>query len=173
MEIRFFQYKSINENFTLLKYAYDIKLLINNFYRMMLREIHIYNDSNDTIIAILKKLTNNFLECGNTPFSNICINLLEMIGVSKRSIKIYTKVNYTYLVNPDSIEKAFVNVKEYKNEKDVYNKYSLIIYNKIFQTRKEILKNIEINIHPKDEDYTIYNILQLNTYIKNKSFWPK
>lgn len=175
MEIRLFQYKSINTNFTLIKYSYEIKLLINNFYRMMLRELSIYYNNKDMIISIMKKLTNKFLEYGNTPFSNICINLLETLGVSHRNIKIYTKIKYTYLVNPDCIERAFVNVKEYGScdDRDVYNKYSLSIYNKIFQTRKEIIKNIEINIHPKKEDYIIFNVLQLNTYLKNESFWPK
>lgn len=174
MEIRLFQYKSINENFTLIKYSYEIKLLINNFYRMMLREMSIYYNNKDVIISIFKKLLNKFLEFGNTPFSNMCISLLDMLGVKHRNIKIYTKIKYTYLVNPDSIERAFINIKEYGNgDKDTYNKYALSIYNKIFQTRKEIINYIEINIHPTKEDYIIYNVLQLNTYLQNESFWPK
>lgn len=178
METRLFQYKSVNENYNLdsCNYAYDIKLFINNFYRILSSEFSVYNNNEkkDEFIIILKELINKFIELGNVPLSNICISLLELAGVNKRHIKVSckSKINYTYLVNPDNIEKAFVYTKERNESNILYNKHCLMIYDKIYETRKEILKNIKINIHPDKNDYIVYNMLQLNTYIENKCFWP-
>lgn len=171
MEIRLYQYKSINENFSLNKYAYSLKLFINNFYRILEKEL--YHNTDDVVINILKNLMDKFLEYGNNPLSNICMNLLER-KIKKRNIKIYSKVKYTYLVNPDYIEKAFVSIKEHCKYNHEYNKASAIIYNKLSETRKEIIQNTEINIHPENDDYIVYNLLCLNMYLEShiKCFWP-
>lgn len=159
-----------------------------NFYSNLLRklelEIDIFCDANkfSILVNIFITLSTYFIEVGNVPLAEMCLNLLDRFRICKPkkvkeflesyNLELPLKVNalkdhkkFTYLVTPDSISKAFIFAHTQGDTPEKKIKSFSFIQNKIAATKAEILNNKIFLMKPSHEDFLLFNYINPKTQI--------
>lgn len=185
IEIREYQYYSRVSSREVEGYAFEFSNFYDNFYRKLESEIEIFCEANefsllaDTFIIVSKY----FLEVGNTPLAQACINLMNRFQICKEhkvkqfleaydlsfplnalSLKKYKK--FTYLVDPISINRAFITAQETENKIKTFS----FIQTKMVKTKDEILANNITSFKSNYDDFTVFNYINPKIIIKEKLY---
>jgi hypothetical protein len=185
IEMREYQYYSRVSTREVKGYAGEFSNFYDNFYRKLESEIEIFCESNsfsllaDTFIT----LSTYFLDVGNTSLAQICINLMDRFKICKESkikqflesqnltlplnalsIKNYKK--FTYLVEPTSINRAFVTSQETESKIKTFS----FIQTKMVKTKEEILSKNITSTKTTYDDFLVFNYINPKIIIKNKLY---
>lgn len=172
-EMRYFQYVAKFENKVVSGYCGAFKTFYNNFIRKMEGELQLYIQEKryDVFLDILEKTCMTLLNLGNVNLAQVLVNLCCRLK-EYRPTKVETFVKhignladfkkYTYLVDPDMLQRAFVMAYE-SRKKTVSFGY---IYRKVLQTKGELLKDTCFSMYIDMKDETLYHYIQPNVYIK-------
>lgn len=181
-EMREYQFYSRVSNRELSNYAEEFSNFYNNLYRKLEQEIDIFCEANQfsSLTDIFITLTKYFLEVGNTPLAQITINLIERFKICKHkkiqqffesynisnnnSLKQYKQ--FSYLVDPGSINKAFITAQETDNKIKTFS----FIQKKMITTRDEILTKDIMSVKPNYDDFILFNYINPKITIKEKLY---
>lgn len=175
-ETRYIHYVSMH-NTVLYGYAAEMMNLFNNFVRKMEFEVELFclmGNVNGLVDAFTKMAT-TFLNLGDVPFGKVCIMLMERFKVLKekkireyqqslQEIKFYNK--YNYFVSPEVILRAFIQSNELNNKVRLF----VTIYQKVYQTKKQLLDIEEITTQADVNDFVVFNYLQPMDAIKKQLY---
>lgn len=184
-EIRQYQFYSRVSTREVHGYAEEFSNFYDNFYRKLEAEIEIFCDANefsllaDTFITLSKI----FLEVGNVPFAQTTINLMNRFQICKEqkiqkflesynlsfplnalSLKDHKK--FTYLVDPTSINRAFITAQETENKIKTFS----FIQTKMVKTKDEILIQKITLQKPTYDDFTVFNYINPKIIIIEKLY---
>lgn len=184
-EIRQYQYYSKVSSRELTGYAFEFSNFYDNFYRKLESEIEIFCDANNfsLLTDIFITLSTYFLDVGNIPLAQICINLMNRFEICKQkkieaflqsynlsypldtlSLKDYKK--FTYLVDPISINRAFITAQETESKIKTFS----FIQTKMVKTKDEILSYNITSTKPTFDDFVVFNYLNPKSLIKEKLY---
>jgi hypothetical protein len=184
-EMREYQFYSRVSTREVDRYAQEFSNFYNNLYRKLESEIELFCESNQfSLLAdVFIILTKYFLDVGNTPLAQIVISLIGRFQVCKHkkihqfldeynihlplspgALKDYKK--FTYLVDPDSINKAFITAQETENKIKTFS----FIQKKMITTRDEILAQQLFSVKPNYDDFLIFNYINPRIIIKEKLY---
>jgi hypothetical protein len=183
-EMREYQYYSRVSTREVGRFAQAFSNFYNNLYRKLESEIELFCESNQLSLLtdVFINLSKYFLEVGNTPLAQITISLMSRFQICKQkkiqqflesynitlplspgSLKNYKK--FAYLVEPDSINKAFITAQETENKIKTFS----FIQKKMITTRDEILSQQLFVTKPNYDDFLIFNYINPKIIIKEKS----
>lgn len=185
IEMREYQFYSRVSTREVGRFAQEFSNFYNNLYRKLESEIELFCESNqfsllaDVFILLIKY----FLEVGNTPLAQIPISLMSRFKICKHkkieqfleeynihlplspgALKDYKK--FTYLVDPDSINKAFITAQETENKIKTF----AFIQKKMITTRDEILSQQVFSVKANYDDFLIFNYINPKIIIKEKLY---
>lgn len=184
-EMREYQFYSRVSTRELGRFAQDFSNFYNNLYRKLESEIELFCESNQLSLLtdVFINLSKYFLEVGNTPLAQIVISLMGRFQICKQkkiqqfletyklnlplspgSLKDYKK--FTYLVEPDSINKAFITAQETENKIKTFS----FIQKKMITTRDEILAQQLFTVKPNYDDFLLFNYINPRIIIKEKLY---
>lgn len=186
-EMREYQFYSRVSTRDVNRFAQEFSNFYNNLYRKLESEIELFCESNQfSLLAdVFIILTKYFLEVGNTPLAQITISLMSRFQICKHkkiqqfleeynitlplspgALKDYKK--FTYLVEPDSINKAFITAQETENKIKTFS----FIQKKMITTRDEILAQQLFPVKASYDDFLIFNYINPRIIIKQKLYTP-
>jgi len=184
-EMREYQFYSRVSTREVDRYAQEFSNFYNNLYRKLESEIELFCESNQfsLLTDVFIILTKYFLEVGNTPLAQIVISLMSRFQICKYkkiqqfleeynihlplspgALKDYKK--FTYLVDPDSINKAFITAQETENKIKTFS----FIQKKMITTRDEILAHQVFSVKANYDDFLIFNYINPRIIIKEKLY---
>lgn len=184
-EIREYQFYSRVSTRELHGYARDFETFYDNFYRKMESEIEIFCEDNQLSLLAdtFMSLSKSFLDMGNIPFAHTCISLMNRFKICKEN-KIQEFLNdynlslplnplslanykkFTYLVDPGSINRAFITAHEVENKIKTFS----FIQTKMIKTKEEILLQNITSTKIKNNDYLVFNYINPKIMIKEKLY---
>jgi hypothetical protein len=184
-EIREYQFYSRVSTRQIHGYADEFSTFYDNFYRKLEGEIEIFCEANefsllaDTFII----LSSYFLDIGNIPLAHTCISLMDNFQICKEnkvkqfldaynlslplntvSLKNYKK--FTYLVDPISINRAFISTQEMQNKIKTFS----FIQTKMIKTKEEILSKNITSTKSSYDDFIVFNYINPKIIIKEKQY---
>jgi hypothetical protein len=184
-EIREYQFYSRVSKRELNGYAHEFENFYDNFYRKMENEIEIFCEANkfSLLVETFISLSKYFLEVGNTAFSHTCISLMNRFKICKENkvqefldiynlslpLNILALTNYkkfTYLVDPGSINRAFINANEVENKIKSFS----FIQSKMIKTKQEILSQNITSTKSTNNDFLVFNYINPKITIKEKLY---
>ena len=184
-EIREYQFYSRVSTRELHNYADEFANFYDNFYRKLEGEIEIFCEANDfSLLAdTFITLSTYFLDVGNMPFAKICISLMDRFKICKEnkvkqfleshnlslplnalSLKNYKQ--FTYLVDPDSINRAFITAQETENKIKTFS----FIQTKMVKTKEEILSKNLMDTKSTYDDFLVFNYINPTIIIKERQY---
>ena len=185
IEMREYQYYSRVSTREVGGYAYNFSNFSDNFYRRLESEIEIFCESNNfsLLAETFITLSTYFLEVGNVPLAQLCINLMNRFKICKESkiqkflesynlsfplnaLSLKDHKKFTYLVDPIAINRAFITAQETENKIKTFS----FIQTKMIKTREEILSKHITSTKPSYNDFLVFNYINPNVIIKERLY---
>lgn len=182
METRHLQYVSrySDKDMPSTSFASHFKNFTNNVYRKLELEVEIFCESGSfsTLANAFMTLTTRFLALGNTVLAKICIDLIDRFKLCKqrkltefkaslKDMKAYNK--YPYLVSTESILRGCIQIHETANKLKGFSK----IFDKILNTKKQIMELEDITSDVPPHDTVVYQFLQPSKSIRVQLYTGK
>jgi len=184
-EMRQYQFYSRVSTREIAGYAHDFSNFYNNIVRKLELEVDIFCKTGQfsSLADIFIVLSNTFLELGNLPLAQVSINIMHRFQRCKekkiehfmekhgivfplRSTNLNKYKKFSYLVEPDNIDKVFFTAQELENKIKTFS----FIQQKLVKTKSEILNENIFSSKPSHEDFILSSYINPKMVIKEKLF---